>query len=248
MVRLAPRLYFLRFPLGHAYLWVDDDGLTLIDCGVAGSGARIAAGIRSLGRDPADVRQLVLTHFHHDHVGAANEVAAWGDVVICAHRDDAAVIRGRVAGAPPVLLDWERPIFEQANAGGIVQAAPVRVDRDLDDGDTLEFGGGAQAVAAAGHTPGSVAIHLPEDGVLFTGDTVARLPDGQVILGVFNVDRDAAIMSLRRLAALDPDLACFGHGEPVTSGAGSALRDAARRPHRPAGAQHWTSPVVHHAT
>ncbi|MBL7619110.1 MBL fold metallo-hydrolase [Frankia sp. AgB1.8] len=113
MVRLLPRLYFLRFAAGHAYLWLDDDGLTLIDCGVAGSGNQIAAAIRRLGRDPADVRQLVLTHFHHDHVGAANEVAAWGDVVISAHRDDAAVIRGEATGTPPVLLDWERPIFQQ---------------------------------------------------------------------------------------------------------------------------------------
>jgi glyoxylase-like metal-dependent hydrolase (beta-lactamase superfamily II) len=75
MVRLLPSLYFPRFPLGHAYLWLDDDGMTLVDCGVAGSGEQIAADIRGLGRDPADVRHLVLTHFHHDHVGAANEVA-----------------------------------------------------------------------------------------------------------------------------------------------------------------------------
>lgn len=225
-VKLLPRLYFLRFPVGHAYLWLDDDGLTLVDCGVAGSGTQIAAAIRRLGRDPADVRQLVLTHFHHDHVGAANEVAAWGDVVICAHRDDAAVIRGEATGAPPVLLDWERPILEQVTGGTIITPAPVRVDRELDDGDALDLGGRAQAVAVPGHTPGSVAVHLPDHGVLFTGDTVARAQDGRVILGVFNVDRDAAIASLRRQADLDPALACFGHGEPVTADAGLALRAA----------------------
>jgi glyoxylase-like metal-dependent hydrolase (beta-lactamase superfamily II) len=229
MAKLLPRLYFLRFPIGHAYLWLDDDGLTLIDCGVAGSGAQIAAGIRRLGRDPVDVRQLILTHFHHDHVGAANEIATWGDVVICAHRDDAAVIRGQAPGAPPVLLDWERPIYQQVTDGTLTTAAPVRVDRELDDGDVLEFGGRAQAVAVPGHTPGSVAVHLPDHGVLFTGDTVARGQDGQVILGVFNVDRDAAIASLRRQADLDPVLACFGHGEPVTADAGMALRTALSR-------------------
>ncbi|MBL7491916.1 MBL fold metallo-hydrolase [Frankia sp. AgB1.9] len=229
LVRLLPRLYFLRFPVGHAYLWLDDDGLTLVDCGVAGSGERIAAGIRGLGRGPADVRQLILTHFHHDHVGAAGEVAAWGDVLICAHRDDASVIRGETVGAPPVLLDWERPIYRQVTRGAPPAAAPVRVDRELDDGDALDFGSRAQAVAVPGHTPGSVAVHLPDHGVLFTGDTVARRQDGQVILGVFNVDRDAALASLRRQADLDPDVACFGHGEPVTADAGSALRSALSR-------------------
>ncbi|MGF7238444.1 MAG: MBL fold metallo-hydrolase [Frankia sp.] len=231
MVRLLPSLYFLRFPIGHAYLWLDDDGMTLVDCGIAGSGEQIAAGIRGLGRDPADVRQLVLTHFHHDHVGAANEVAAWGDLVVCAHRADAAVIRGQVAGAPPVLLDWERPIYQRVTDGTIGTAAPVRVDRELEDGDVLDFGGRAQAVAVPGHTPGSVAVHLPDHGVLFTGDTVARRPDGQVILGVFNIERDAAIVSLRRQADLNPEIACFGHGEPVTADAGTAMRDALSRLH-----------------
>lgn len=233
MTRLLPSLCFLRFPVGHVYLWLDDDGLTLVDCGVAGSGARIAAGIRSLGRDPADVRQLVLTHFHHDHVGAANEIAAWGDITICAHREDAPVIRGEVPGAPPVLLDWERPIFAQVTAatgGTIGSAAPVRVDRELDDGDTLDLGGQyAQAVAVPGHTPGSVALHLPDHGVLFTGDTVARAPDGQVILGAFNIDHATALDSLRRQADLNPEIACFGHGDPVTADAGTALRHALAR-------------------
>jgi glyoxylase-like metal-dependent hydrolase (beta-lactamase superfamily II) len=228
-VMLLPRLWFLRFPVGHAYLWLDDGGMTLVDCGVAGSGEQIAAGIRRLGRDPADVRQLILTHFHHDHVGAANEVDAWGDVVICAHRDDAPVIRGEAVGAPPVLLDWERPIYQQVTGGTITTAAPVRVDRELGDGDVLDFGGRAQAVAVPGHTPGSVAVHLPDHGVLFTGDTIARAQDGRVILGVFNVDRDAAIASLRRQTDLDPDIACFGHGEPVTADAGTALRAALSR-------------------
>jgi glyoxylase-like metal-dependent hydrolase (beta-lactamase superfamily II) len=229
VVHLLPRLYQLRFPVGHAYLWLDDDGLTLVDCGVAGSGAAIAAAIRGLGRETADVRQLILTHFHHDHVGAAGEVVTWGDVVVCAHRDDAPVIRGEAVGAPPVLLDWERPIFERVTGGTIIRPAPIRVDRELQDGDALEFGDRAQAVAVRGHTPGSVAVHLPDHGVLFTGDTVARTPDGQVILGVFNIDRDAATQSLRRQAELDPRIACFGHGEPVTSDAGAALRHALTR-------------------
>jgi glyoxylase-like metal-dependent hydrolase (beta-lactamase superfamily II) len=228
ITRLLPNLYFLPFPVGHVYLWLDDDGLTLVDCGAAGSGRRIAAAIRSLGRDPADVRQLILTHFHRDHVGAANEVLGWGDAVVCAHWADAAVIRGEATGAPPVLLDWERPIFERNSGGTVGTAAPVRVDRELDDGDVLDFGRGGQAVAVPGHTPGSVAVHLPAAGVLFTGDSAARGPTGRVILGVFNIDRDAAVDSLRRQAELDPAVACFGHGDPVTAGAGAALREALR--------------------
>jgi glyoxylase-like metal-dependent hydrolase (beta-lactamase superfamily II) len=105
---------------------------------------------------------------------------------------------------------------------------PVQVDQEVQDGEVLDFGGGARVLAVPGHTDGSIAIHLPEHGVLFTGDTVAEA-QGNVILGVFNLDRARAIESFRRMAELDVDIACFGHGEPVLGGAGSRLRGAGVR-------------------
>ncbi|MFJ3509247.1 MBL fold metallo-hydrolase [Streptomyces luteogriseus] len=71
-------------------------------------------------------------------------------------------------------------------------------------------------------------MHLPEHGVLFAGDTIAASPvDGTVMPGVSNLDRPQVLADCRRLAELDADVACFGHGAPVTSRAGRALRDAA---------------------
>ena len=75
-----------------------------------------------------------------------------------------------------------------------------------------------------GHTDGSVALHLPADGVLFTGDLIAEW-NGEPIPGPFNVDPDTAVRSSRRLAALpDVDIACFGHGEPLVGQARDRLR------------------------
>ena len=106
---------------------------------------------------------------------------------------------------------------------------PPRIDREIGDGDELGFGDGAVAVAVPGHTPGSVALYLPRHRVLFTGDAVARRPDGTVICGMFNVNRAQAAASTRRLAGLDTAVACFGHGEPLTRDAAAELRAAAQR-------------------
>jgi glyoxylase-like metal-dependent hydrolase (beta-lactamase superfamily II) len=65
--------------------------------------------------------------------------------------------------------------------------------------------------------------------VLFTGDAVAET-NGNVILGVFNVDHDLAVRSLATMAALDTEVACLGHGEPVTHDAGARLRAATTVP------------------
>ena len=103
---------------------------------------------------------------------------------------------------------------------------PPRIDRELRDGDAPGFGDGAVTVAVPGHTPGSIALWLPRHRVLFAGDAAARGPDGTVTCGVFNVSRTQAAASFRRLAGLSAELACFGHGEPLTHGAAAVLRAA----------------------
>ena len=76
-----------------------------------------------------------------------------------------------------------------------------------------------------GHTEGSIAVHLPE-----ARRAVHRRHHRQrraLMLGVFNQDRARTIASFRRLAALDVETACFGHGEPIISEAGDRLREVA---------------------
>ncbi|WP_405875564.1 MULTISPECIES: MBL fold metallo-hydrolase [unclassified Streptomyces] len=227
VVELLPRLHLLRFPVGQAYLWCDDDELTLIDAGPGGSGAPVSAVAKSLG----NVRRIVLTHFHEDHAGGAGELAALTGAEVLAHPLDAPAVRGEVPGPSPVFEDWELPLHAEAvrhlPEGDFVRPPQVT---DVSEGDVLDFGDGAQVIHTPGHTPGSIALHLPHHGVLFTGDTVAASPvDGSVMPGVFNLDRAQLLASFRRLAALDSYMACFGHGNPVIGRAGSVLRRSADR-------------------
>jgi glyoxylase-like metal-dependent hydrolase (beta-lactamase superfamily II) len=222
-IELRPDLHLLRFSVGQAYLWHDAGELTLIDTGPPGSGDAIAATVRSLGYETGMLRRIVLTHCHGDHTGSAAEIRTWSDAPILAHRLDAPIIRGEAPAKPPVLLDWERQLYERVGSPDLMTGPPVDVDLEVEDGDVLAFGGGAEVLLVPGHTDGSIALHLAAHSVLFTGDTIAEF-GGEVILGVFNVDRAAAVKSLHRQAELDVETACFGHGEPALTGAGKRLR------------------------
>ncbi|TXS44721.1 MBL fold metallo-hydrolase [Streptomyces sp. t39] len=218
-IRVLPQLYMFRFSVGQAYLWRDGDDLTL----VAPVTVTPRRSCRTRCGAPVWIRRIVLTHCHRDHVGAAGELAARHGAQALAHRLDAPVVRGEAPVPQPVLLDWEIPLYEHGLT--VPPAPPTRVDRELEDGDLLNFGDGARVVHSPGHTDGSIAVHLPHHGVLFTGDLVAGA--GRVTPGVFDVDRAALLVSMRRLASLAPTTVCFGHGDPVTGDVARLLPEAA---------------------
>ena len=224
VIEVVPGLHLLRLGIANAYLWRDADGATLVDTGPPGSGPAVDAALRSLGLRREDVRRVVLTHFHDDHAGSAAEIASWAGAQVAAGRADAPFVRGDAPGPAPVFTAAEQALHA-AVAADLEPAPACRVDQELEDGHVLDVAGGAVVLGVPGHTPGSVALYLGQHRVLITGDTVAE-HQGQMVLGPFNTDRAGAWASLQRLAAMDVEVACFGHGEPVTADAGAALRRA----------------------
>ncbi|MEV3964281.1 MBL fold metallo-hydrolase [Nocardia sp. NPDC050193] len=219
-VSVTPQLATLRFPEINdlnVYLWLDDGEITLVDSGLPGSLGAIETGLAAIGFGFHQVQRVILTHAHDDHIGSAADLAERG-AEIWAHHADADIVRGTRPQPTPVLRDWERPIADALEPGPPPRPAPVH--RELHDGEWLAFGGGAEVIAVPGHTAGSIALHLPRHRVLFTGDTVANFR-GVTMPGVFNLDSTAVDAAARRLAGLDVDFVCVGHGDVLT---GESLR------------------------
>ena len=217
--------------VGRAYLYQEADRLTLIDTGLAGSADRLYAAIEGIGRKPEELRRIVITHHHNDHIGSLADVVERTGAQVLAHPLDAPVVRGERPSPGPTASGLWR-LLSPLLARGMRPAKPCRVDRELADGDEIDLDGGARVVHTPGHTMGSIALYLPARRLLFAGDAAINAfglgpPSG--VFGLHNEDRAQVRESFRRLAQLDFDVACFGHGRPLDRDASLAFRRAADR-------------------
>lgn len=175
------------------------------------------------------LRNIAITHHHVDHIGSLASIAS-EDVTVWAHPIDAAVIRGATPAPPP-------PGRNALERGAIAvlrrfvpKGHPARVDREVGDGEELPISGGLVAYHTPGHTAGHVSYLLPSKRVLFVGDAAARML-GRLAppLGVYTEDHATVKRSIAKLAGLDFDVACFGHGRVLKGGAAAAFRKLAEK-------------------
>ncbi|MDX3086656.1 MULTISPECIES: MBL fold metallo-hydrolase [Streptomyces] len=170
-----------RFGLYSFFL--DSPEPAVVDTGIASSPAEgMAPALEAIGRRIEDVRWILLTHGHIDHVGGAH--ALWeltgrrAKVVV--HEADAPMLRSREAHVEEYRAGRGRYLNDPEGEAGVRAAANAVISGEMEPhvlvkgGETLSLGGGVTVSVHAipGHTPGSVAYVLDGQGAVFTGDAV----------------------------------------------------------------------------
>jgi hydroxyacylglutathione hydrolase len=154
-----------------------------------------------------------LTHVHPDHQGCSHAVCErFGVPLWCGQGDVAAMeTPGKVTGANAPA--WLKRVQERFWVG-----PPHPVAKALKEGDVLA---GFTVLETPGHTRGHLALWRERDRVLILGDVLNNMnlmtgvPGLHEPPAMFAIDPAQNRASARRLAALRPSLACFGHGAPL---------------------------------
>ncbi|MFD7065073.1 MBL fold metallo-hydrolase [Streptomyces sp. NPDC059906] len=223
--------------------WVvltDGDAVTLVDTGYPGDRRALLDSLTAVGSSPEAVAAVLITHAHNDHLGSAEYLRAAHGTPVLLHEAEVPHARrdflqqvsvGTVLRNAwrPGVLPWMRHVLR---TGGTEQH-PVTAPAAFPADGALDLPGRPVPVHTPGHTDGHCVYHLPDAGVVISGDAlvsghaISRIEGPQLLPDLFHHDRAGAVASLDLIAGLAGDVLLPGHG-PVHRGPVKDAADLAR--------------------
>jgi len=222
MTEVTEGVLFIRgqddmIPDAHAYLLggLTSGDLTLVDAGLMGKGGYKLESLKRQGVPLKDVRRIIMTHTHLDHIGCLKELrAALPNAELWVHEAEAAFLE---AGDDRVVYGME--MFKsmcQAQYGLKPGDFTFEVDRRLQGGENLDLGGSSwEVLHIPGHSVGSVGLYDAARRILIPGDVVYA----DYAIGRFDLHgADGSVLkdSLMRLAELEVETLLPGHNRIAT--------------------------------
>lgn len=207
---VIPNVYRLEAGGVNLYLCVEETGLTLIDSGLPKKEKLVLAAIAEIGRQPTDLKHILITHADMDHVGSLAAIQAGSGAKVHASRETAAYLQ---RGRSPQHMPW--PVQLMIDLFIRYKPVPAGVIENIQAGDILPIMDGLHVLATPGHTREHHSFYIPAKGILFAGDAL-NTRDGrlQPTPDRITADKEAARQSAIRLLELAPAIFACGHGDP----------------------------------
>ncbi|MFD1858946.1 MBL fold metallo-hydrolase [Aeromicrobium camelliae] len=236
---VADGVHLVSYAHVNCYVIEDASGLALVDAGLPRMWPMVLELIKRLGRKPDEIRALLLTHGHFDHVGFAARLHGELGGPVWVHGDDARLAAHPYRYRPqsnrflyPLRHPRSLPVLGQMVAAGALMVKGIPVTRAITTGSPLDVPGRPIAAHTPGHTDGHCILHLPERDTVISGDALVTLDPytgatgPQIVASAATKDTHQAIISLDALAATDASTVLTGHGPPWTQGAAAAVERA----------------------
>jgi glyoxylase-like metal-dependent hydrolase (beta-lactamase superfamily II) len=214
------------------YFVVDGDEAILVDAGYPRYLHQLEAPVGGLANPIHAIRAVIVTHHHVDHPGTAEALRSRSNANVFVHAGDRSKVEGDEPSHPPEGFYREawRPsmirYLAHTIAVGGARYRAVAETAPLTEGP-LDLPGRPEISETPGHTSGHCSVHLPDRGVLLTGDAMVNFDyaAGKAGMGLhrFNEDRERARASLDRFSGLEAETVLFGHGDAWTGGVKSAI-------------------------
>jgi glyoxylase-like metal-dependent hydrolase (beta-lactamase superfamily II) len=231
-MQIAKGLHRIGSDTVNSYLVVGEGGVTIIDAGLPRYWNLLNRELARLGLTTDDVRALILTHGDTDHIGFAARLSREKGIPAYLHPADDARARLEVkkpnSGWGPIKAGPLAGFLLYSAREGGLRPRPVGELRAVEDGQVLDVPGTPRIIHVPGHTPGSVAVHVPAVDALFMGDTMTTR---NVLTGVtgpkpapFTLEPGQALASLDRLREVDATWVLPGHGPAWDGGVAEAVR------------------------
>ncbi|TMI08169.1 MBL fold metallo-hydrolase [Candidatus Bathyarchaeota archaeon] len=223
MRKVAEGVYRVPARSANAYLVEAPRGLVLVDSGLPGSEKGILKAIAKLGKKPSDLKLVLLTHRHLDHIGSAGVLKKRTGAKLASHPFEKPYAAGTLVIQAPsawslygkmvrkltTLEYWTLKLFR------IIKFQTAHVDLAADEESVLEeVGLDGSVVWTPGHTKGSVTLFLNQSSVAIVGDLL-RSRRGRLTEPLLMESIPQTEASIKRVVDLGPEIICPGHGKPL---------------------------------
>ena len=220
MVELVPDVHSVDDSIGCNSYIIIDDGITLIDTGLRGNEKKIYGYLEKLGYGPTDIKRIIITHAHVDHMNCLYKLKKETHAEILAGEGETDIITGKKKPHNPGGL------FGMLYGISLIyyRYKPVQVNVILKDDDMIDVLGGLKVIALSGHSPGNLGLYVPARKLVFSSDTI-RVMDHKLTTPYprFTENMHDAIDAIKRLSELDFEVMLPGHGNPIMSNASAMV-------------------------